>query len=564
MNDLLKSIPWQTYGRREMPAEILPKIKSQQAQVKNFPEHPVFSIIAGANALDDSPLLQSLRFQSYPHWEIIRSLGGNEAQVFHNGIAKAKGAWVGYLDAKDVLAPSALYSFALEVIRDSSDVLYSHEVHLTDNYHEIVRSFSKSQFSWFNLLHMNPIGRAWFVRKGLLPCLEVEEKGFERDLFLRTLEKTKRWALLSQFLCYRVGQSQNCPLSDNHQSLASVQSHLSRLGFAASVSCADDRMQVTPALPNPLDNCISILICFRNRSDWTSRCLESVMRSESSIPIEVVLVNNGSDPLEAERVGEVARRFGKRLRWIDDPHPFNFGQLLNDAISKVASGNLLFFLNNDVFLDRGFSFDALASWALEKSVGVVGMRLRYPDGRIQHGGFRAHYGGFARMARVGHYQEQDPFSNIRREVIGNTFAACMVRREVFDRIGGLRAHEYPNGFGDVAFNFEACRLSLKNLYMGDQGGVHLESASRGLSYEYWEEVGIESEYPDILQRLLRADMGYNLLPQPDHSFRQLKEVLLGALYRRYPRLLRLRPKIKNWVLASENLGRRLRAHAPLD
>ncbi|MBI1861651.1 MAG: hypothetical protein HYR96_12105 [Deltaproteobacteria bacterium] len=125
-----------------------------------------------------------------------------------------------------------------------------------------------------------------------------------------------------------------------------------------------------------------------------------------------------------------------------------------------------------------------------------------------------------------------------------------MKRSVFETLGGLRAVEFPNGFGDVAFNFDCHRRGLHNLYLGDITGTHRESASRGLSYEYWEEVAIETEYPDILQKMLRADVGFDRIPRPDFSFRQLKEIFVAALYRTFPRLLALRPAIRRLIASS--------------
>ncbi len=572
----LEHIPWSTLGRPEAFSELQSKTEAQKSLVKSLAKHPRFCIVTSMGthgSAHQSMLLQSLSAQSYPFWELyvvgkpwvcddarVRFVAAPEGEApdqtnagsaFEAARAVCTGDWIGYLDVTDVLSPGALFAFALELERRAlCDLIYCHEVHLTPDYRQVERCYSKSDYSWFNLIHFNCVGRAWFAKCCAIETLPPQSEtsdNFERDLFLRLSEETEHWALIPSYLCYRVGQRESEPASTSPNQVTSLQAHLARKGFSARVRHVSKTITVSPTGVIPEGSLISCIICFRDRADWTIRCLESLDCMKSEIPVEIVLVNNGSEPNERERVAAKATQLSYTVRWIDDPRPFNFGQMHNDAIAHIARGNLIFFLNNDVFLDPGFSIDDLSRWALQDGVGVVGVQLRYPDGRIQHSGFRALYGGFSRMARVGHGRERDVFAGMRREVFGNTFAACMVKRSLYETLGGLRANEYPNGFGDVAFNLELHRRGFHNLYLGDLSAIHLESASRGISYEYWEEVGLEREFADLLHKMLRADVGYDRVPQADYSLRQLKEMVLGILYRKMPRLLALRPKVKQFL-----------------
>src|SRR5262245_29729351 len=66
----------------------------------------------------------------------------------------------------------------------------------------------------------------------------------------------------------------------------------------------------------------------------------------------------------------------------DDPVPF--GTNCNNGATD-ALGNILIFLNDDTVPQCGWLDPILDAFGDER-VGIVGCRLTYPDGRIQHAG----------------------------------------------------------------------------------------------------------------------------------------------------------------------------------
>jgi GT2 family glycosyltransferase len=239
---------------------------------------------------------------------------------------------------------------------------------------------------------------------------------------------------------------------------------------------------------------------------------------------------------------------------------FNFGHMHNTVIREHVRGDLLLLLNNDVFLDERSDLAEWAAWAAQPWVGTVGILLRYAHGQVQHSGIRARFGGEARLVRLGHSSAEQSFVYESREVFANTFAACLLKRSVFEAIGGLRQVDMANGFGDVAFNFDCLRRGWHNLYLGHLQGMHLESASRGAgaSYEYWEERELEREYPEILERMLRSDFGYDTVPSHDHSIaRAIGQALRIKFRQSTPWLDPLKPAVKKllWNLQQRRHNR---------
>jgi GT2 family glycosyltransferase len=575
----IRAFPWATLGRAEAPQDFIKKWREQRARIPLIENPPKISIIipiVGEVALDKFSLtLDSLMSQSYPHWEAIfvaniasrsfRSLvvaekdarlrwvdapGSNsEAALKHEGWDAATGEWRGFMLPEDVLSPVALYRLVLEMRKSPApDVLYTNEASVDDNLTFSHSFFSKPEYSWFNLIHFNYIGRFWIAR-----ATQVDEVGgirpevgelHEHELLLRLAERDVTFAAVPYFLYYR----RQVRPKKTAVPKSFVDQHLARRDFKATVVVRDGRTKVTPHVRDYSSQLVTVVICFRNQADWTIEALKGICRQAGRAPIEVLLVDNQSEAEESRRVAEAAKSVEQRVKIIPYDGPFNFAHMHNQVIRDHAKGKFILFLNNDVFWAGTHSLDEMVAWASQPWVGTVGICLRYPHGGLQHAGLCAFYGGQARLARIGNQQREDAFTHESHEVFGNTFAACLVRRELFDRLGGLRELEFSNGFGDVIFNFQCLRLGLRNLYLGHIQAVHRESASRGMDYEYWEEFGVEREFPDILQRMLRLDLGYNRVPDSDFPFPTLfREALSRTLTERLPWLTPLKPSIKKWM-----------------
>ena len=547
----LKSFPWATGGRREAASEFAKKWREHANWVPYLPAQPLISLIvtdvetALPRHLDET--LESLRAQSYPQVEILQSSDPDSSWK------KATGEWVGLVRAGDVLSPDALYQIVCALSKDpEAPLFYTHEAEVDASSKRIVRYFSKPRLGRANLLHFNPIGGFWCVRRSWLERLNgLDLKAgahIEHDFFLRLSAHTAAFRLVPFFLYYRrESQGENPPLVDSWLR-ARVESHLEQIGFPATVALENEdsaeRLRVRPVLETPDSRLISAIICFRDHADWTIRSLRALAERRGRTRLEVFLVNNGSSDHSRELVATEAERQGFPARVVDYDEPFNFARMHNFCVREHCRGDLLLLLNNDVFLKKG-SLDDWASWAALPWIGTVGIRLELPDGGVQHAGFRAEFGGTARLARVGNAVIDDRFSRECHEVFGNSFAAAMMKRSTFEEQGGFREVDLPNGFGDTAFNFECLRRGLTNFYLPSVRGVHLESGSRGTTYEYWEESILESEYPDILQRMLREDLGYDRVPGGEANMNRLvKEALLGKLRESAPWLKPFKDDLK--------------------
>ena len=584
---LIKRYPWATFGRREGSDEFHTKWQELREREPLLSYRPKVSLlICVTKAVYERHFLEcleSIRQQSYSNWEAIIALvpslvawsekisqlqdkrfrvlvrEANEAELKNRAIEVSQGEWIGVCDPEGLLSPVCLSLCVRQLEQDrETRMLFSNELELGKRGTNIKGYLSKAQLSWFSLLHGETVGRFCLIEKSTVEALGPYDAEFpilhERDFSLRFAEQGFRCSHLPAFLYYR--RQHRSPTEVETVKLA--EAAIKRRGLIASVSLGPNgQVAVRPHVENP--GLCSAIICFRDKAEFTIRCLKGLVRSAAGIPLEIFLVNNGSTQVSLAQIKSVAKEFNVPVTFLNFDGPFNFAAMHNWVIKEHARGELVLFLNNDVFLKKGELAD-LVAWARFSWVGTVGMCLRFPHGAIQHAGIRAGFGGSARLARLAHVQEEDAIYDRSRCVFANTFAACLIRRDLYLSLGGLDAVDLANGFGDIALNFECLRRGLENLYLAHVEGVHVESASRGTSYEYWEEVWLEKRYPEILQRMLREDLGYGRVPGSENSVGSLlghaKEALLVLSRQKMPWLKPARVQAKKWVKQARGaLGR---------
>lgn len=561
-------------GRPESTDELLQKLKGQRAAAATLKEAPLFTLVVPLMEEVDlehfSQFLSSLRAQSYPFWEAVfvtrGAMSPSKILAFHDkfegsshfrwlemsaesslcdlkneGVARANGDYWLIADGDSIIHPSALYLFATETMsRPGADVLYCNEVEMGADSSGTVAFISKPEFSWVDAIHFPYLNRLVVVKKaassdrfdGVFP------KYHEADHAFRLIEQEKVFRQLPYFLYYQ-RSSKESPILSEWQRV--VETHLRRKGFPATLEifreAERDLLKVTPILSRASDRLVSVVVCFRNKVELTQRAVEHLSRQNRNVRLEFILMNNESEENEVKRLAEALGKSEINFKIVDYPYPFNFARMNNTAIREHARGEFILLLNNDVFWHGEKTLDAMVAWAATPSIGTVGIRLVYPDGRLQHAGLYARFGGEARLARVSNNQHEDRFTPETHGVFVNTFAAAIFRRPLFDKIGGLRELEFANGFGDVVFNFECLKLGLENIYLGHVVAEHVESASRGQQYEYWEEVGLEREFPEILAKMLRQDIGENRNPGYDIALgNTLREAISQGLTAKAPRL----------------------------
>jgi len=273
---------------------------------------------------------------------------------------------------------------------------------------------------------------------------------------------------------------------DRLRQLAAEPGAVSRISLPlASRSSAAKRDWPVPAVPVlPRAPLVSVIIPTKIRIDLLERCLASLSDRTGYEALEVVIVNNGAtDPRFPDVIAAASSRI--RVRQVDDFGPFNFSRLINAGVRK-STGDIVLMLNDDVeAIEPGWLHRMVAS-AQDAGAGCVGARLLYADRTIQHAGVTLGLSGICGHLWRGLGAEEAaaiPQIVLPGRRMAVTGACLAVRRDLFDRVGGLDEERFPVAYNDIDFCLRVGALGYRTIYRGDAALIHHESQSRGSDNE---------------------------------------------------------------------------------
>jgi GT2 family glycosyltransferase/glycosyltransferase involved in cell wall biosynthesis len=424
----------------------------------------------------------------------FRDRNGHISACSNSALALATGEWCALLDQDDALAESAFAYVAREIDRHpAAAMIYSDE----DKIDEIgTRSnpFFKPDWNPELFLGQNFVNHLGCYRTELLREIGGFREGFEGsqdyDLVLRCVERLEPEQVrhIPRILYHwRMAGGSLAAVPDakpyaREAARRAIADHAERLGVPGTVApCPENNEshRFIHALPKP-EPLVSIIIPTRDRAALLKRCVESIRTRTDYHSFEIVVIDNGSveeESLRFLREGEE----NHAIRVVTDTGPFNFSRLNNRAASE-ARGEILLFLNNDTEVDEPGWLSEMVSHAARTEVGVVGARLWYPDGTLQHGGVILGLGGVAGHA-FPHIPRGHPGYFNRAMLQQNCSAvtgACMaLRKSVFEKVGGFDEENLGVTFNDIDFCLRVTERGYRVVWTPYANLIHHESASRG-------------------------------------------------------------------------------------
>jgi GT2 family glycosyltransferase/2-polyprenyl-3-methyl-5-hydroxy-6-metoxy-1,4-benzoquinol methylase len=197
---------------------------------------------------------------------------------------------------------------------------------------------------------------------------------------------------------------------------------------------------------------ISIIIPTRDQMPMLNGLIESLLTKTRYKNYELLIVDNdSSDPAACAYLDGIERMQNPQLRVLRWPHPFNYSAINNFA-AREARGEYLILLNNDTAILHEDWIEALLNHAQRPEVGIVGAKLHYPDGRIQHGGVVLGLRGPADHPFIGGAMDAPGYMQ-RLQVDQNytavTAACLMIRKSVYEEVGGLDEVDFKVSYNDV-------------------------------------------------------------------------------------------------------------------
>lgn len=241
-----------------------------------------------------------------------------------------------------------------------------------------------------------------------------------------------------------------------------------RIRSAGKVFSPDFRFRSLPTTENPT---VTVIVPVHNKWRWTLMCLSSLSTSRDATPFEVIVVNDASTDSTLRRLRRI-----DGIRIVNLENNVGFLGACNKGLES-AKGEFVVYLNNDTQVQPGW-LDALIDNFEDPTVGLVGAKLVYPDGRLQEAGGIIFSDGSG--WNFGHFEDpQGPPFAYRREVDYVSGAAIAVRKSIVDVTGGFDERFSPAYYEDTDLAFEVRRQGFSVIYEPNSVVVHHEGISHG-------------------------------------------------------------------------------------
>lgn len=229
----------------------------------------------------------------------------------------------------------------------------------------------------------------------------------------------------------------------------------------------------------------SIVVPVHNRAALTRRCLDAVL---DGLPghCEVIVVDDAS----TDTTPELLDGYGASIRPLRLADNGGYAGACN-AGAGSARGQSLVFLNNDTEPRPGW-LEALERHARSHpEAAVVGAKLLYPTGTVQHAGVVIGQDGYPHNLYAG-MPADHPAVNRSRRLQAVTGACMLVRRPAFERAGGFDTG-FVNSLEDVDLCLRIAEGGAEVRYCHEAVVTHLESASRGRDDRFERSVALYRE-----------------------------------------------------------------------
>ena len=276
------------------------------------------------------------------------------------------------------------------------------------------------------------------------------QKAFELDYILRVIESFGLGAVghLSEPLLI----SQSSSLATVNEEVQAISEHLVRRGYLASKVEASlpGRYRVTYGHPDkPL---VSIIIPTKDQLPMLLRCVTSLLEKTRYPNFEVIIVDNNSETQEArDWLAGVEQMGSEKVRVLRYPHSFNYSAI-NNLAAREARGEYLLLLNNDTAILQEDWLDALMNHGQRPEVGIVGAKLLYPNGRVQHAGVILGLRGPADHPFIGSEADHPGYMHrmqVDQNLTAVTAACLLIRKSIYEQVGGLDEEAFKVSYNDV-------------------------------------------------------------------------------------------------------------------
>ncbi len=246
---------------------------------------------------------------------------------------------------------------------------------------------------------------------------------------------------------------------------------------------------------------VTAIIPTRDRARLLARCVEGLLHRTDYPSLDIIIVDNDSRERRTARLLH-RMRTDPRVRVLPFPGPFNWSAMNNLAVRETPA-EIVLLLNNDIDMIAPGWLAEMVQQAIRPDVGIVGAKLLYPDGSVQHAGIvLGPAGAAAHLMR--HADRDDPGYQgqlvLPRTVSAVTGACMAMRRSVFLEVGGLEETELRVAYNDIDLCLRVREKGYRVVFAPGAELFHLEAASRGLDVSPEKQLRARQEREYMVRR----------------------------------------------------------------
>ena len=504
--------------------------------------------------------IESVCSQLYPNWEIciavdesvdlaissnLERLAAKDLRikikyVFSNKYDKATtctmldmadGEWLAFMEPDDLVTEDALFWVVSAVNANHSVQLVYSDQDKIDVNGKRYDPYFKCDWNRDLFYSQDMLGHLVFYRTDLIHKIGGFRHEFEAsksyDLTLRYIEVIKQDQIVhipkvlhhENTGCYleqintKEFSKSTAAMHADANGVKALDEHFQRLGIKAQVEIVNHNYRVKYALPEVLP-LVTLIIPTRNGLSLLRQCINSIISKTTYVNYEILIVDNGSN--EPETLAYL-QTLAQDIRYtiLRDDGPFNYSALNNKAV-KIAKGDVIALINNDIEVISSEWLSEMVSHALRPDIGAVGARLWFSDNTLQHAGVVLGCHGLAGHAHKNLSRKDTGYFN-RADMIQSysaVTAACLViQKSIFLEVGGLNETDLCVAFNDVDLCAKLIRAGYQNIWTPYADLYHHESATRGPDDANQATLKRTAKEASYIQRhwssLLAKDPAYN-------------------------------------------------------
>lgn len=442
----------------------------------------------------------------------------------NEALAMASGEWIIFGDHDDTFAKNALFE-CVRLLNDTAGrkrtdesgtnsaicMIYTDEDKMDPSGQEYFYPHFKPDFNLDLLRSINYICHMLMVRRDIADLVQGFRNEYDGaqdyDFILRCIE-----AILEKYpdtgmagladmirhvpkvlYHWRVHSGSTAASLDTkdyaHKSgLNALTAHYNRLGIPAKAFSGDNSAYYRTEYDSPVCDkkyheneppAISVIIPNMDHTDELKKCIHSILKQEFE-NYEILIIENNSVDSKTFAYYDSLKAHN-RIRVLNWENAFNYSAI-NNFGAENASGRYLLFLNNDTEMIDSDCLRQLVSFCQRPEVGIVGARLYYPNGALQHAGVFIGYEGRAGHLFAAMKEENGIYFNRSRmaqDFSAVTAACMMVKKEVFHAVDGFD-EKLQVALNDIDFCLRVREKKYLVAYNPAARLYHAESVSRGL------------------------------------------------------------------------------------